>query len=311
MNNILMSTWIQHVKDYQNKNNCSYKQALSNASATYQKGGSISNGTLNELISSGYKSAKNKSTAKKEQTINGYVKDTQLSGRRSQVFHNPVTNQSIINENGTQTIQDVGTDALYSLGLLKDSKRYKHSKLVQKQVKDKYGSDDKNITYTGHSLGSVLSQDVAPKESEVYTVNKPVSLFDMNKIIKDNQTDIKVAGGPVSILRPLQKRKKAKVIKNESINPLTNHSSDNLNRVNDDVVYGNGVSTSRIVPQEESQQLTDDEIRLRLNDEINEYTNYHKIPKKQAMNILTRGRVGENTRRLLNSMMSTKKNPLK
>jgi hypothetical protein len=61
-------------------------------------------------------------------------------------------------------------------------------------------------------------------KSKITTLNKPVGLHNVNKKVKKNQQDIKTSFDPISVFRPLQKGKKATVIKSKTWNPLKEHS---------------------------------------------------------------------------------------
>lgn len=198
------------------------------------KGGKLDNETFRSVLNNGYQ----KNSKQKQNLNGGFTRDDSLSGNRVQVYHNNETGKTIVNHRGTKGIHDVVTDGMYSVGLLKKTKRYKHSNKIQKQANEKYGRD--NILTTGHSLGSVIAQDVSGK-GEVITFNKPVALHDRNKKIRDNQTDVRTKKDLISILRPLQKGNKATTLKSTTNNFLTEHSTNSLQREDDERIYGTGI----------------------------------------------------------------------
>ena len=78
------------------------------------------------------------------------------------------------------------------------------------------------------------------KKDEIYTLNKPVTPVDILKgrKVPKNQTDIRTSRDAVSILRPLQKGKKAITIKSDSLNLLDEHKTDKLDKLNNIMIGG-------------------------------------------------------------------------
>jgi hypothetical protein len=160
-----------------------------------------------------------KNNSKQDDQLNGLVRDDSLSGKCTQVYVNPLTNEATVTHRGTSGVHDVFTDAALSVGLLKNTKRYKHANKIQKQAEKKY-----TVTDTlGHSLGAGIAEEVGRK-SKITTLNKPVGFHNVNKKVRKNQKDIKTSFDPVSVFRPLQKGKKATVIRSKTWNPLKEHS---------------------------------------------------------------------------------------
>ena len=77
-------------------------------------------------------------------------------------------------------------------------------------------------------------------KDEIYTLNKPVTPGDIikGKRVPKNQTDISTSRDAVSILRPLQKGKKAITIKSDSLNLLDEHKTDKLDKLNGVMIGG-------------------------------------------------------------------------
>jgi hypothetical protein len=157
---------------------------------------------------------------KQDAQINGLIRDDSLSGKRTQVYVNPLTNEATVSHRGTSGIHDVFTDAALSVGLLKNTKRYKHANKIQKQAEKKY-----DVTNTiGHrtSLGAGIAGEVG-KKSQITTLNKPVGVHNVNKKrVKKNQKILKLH---VVILlvyldhfRKVKKQPRA-VIKSKTWNP--------------------------------------------------------------------------------------------
>jgi hypothetical protein len=194
-----------------------------------KKGGSLSSKDFQHLLSSSYD--------KNHENYKDFIVDKELSGKKTQVYYNPKTAQSIVVHRGTATMTDWMTDAHYAFGNT-NTKRFRHAQDIQRKAEEKYGS--KHVTTIGHSLGAKASELVGKNSKEVITLNKPVSVKDMiyTKVPK-NQTDIRTTFDPVSLLRPLQRGKKSKNISSDTINPLTEHSTDTLQREGERM-YGSG-----------------------------------------------------------------------
>ena len=102
----------------------------------------------------------------------------------------------------------------------------------------KYEKD--NLILAGHSLGSVLIEEIGDKKDEKYTLNKPVVIPDLikGKRVPKNQTDIRTSNDVVSILRPFQKGKKEITIPSDSLNLLDEHKTDKLEKLNGVMIGG-------------------------------------------------------------------------
>ena len=99
--------------------------------------------------------------AEKELQKSGYTLDKELSGKRAKVYTD-ASGKPTIAYRGTQNIRDVLTDLSIPLGLSSKTKRMKHTKMVAKQVEEKYGQPANAI---GHSLGGYLAEKSGAKET--------------------------------------------------------------------------------------------------------------------------------------------------
>jgi hypothetical protein len=194
------------------------------------KGGELSVNNTKQFLKQSY--------SKKLNDINDYKIDKDLSGQRVQVYHNPQNNKTVVVHRGTDSIQDWGTNLSMALG--HKGKRFNHAKKIQKQAEEKYGKN--NLITMGHSQGAKWAEMLGNKSNnnEVITLNKPTLPLDLiqRKRVKNNQTDIKTSKDPVSILRGLQKGKKATVMKSKTLNPLKEHSVDVLDRLDENKMLG-------------------------------------------------------------------------
>lgn len=168
-------------------------------------------------------------TKKSSRPPTGYKKDTNLSGKRVQVYSNN-EGKSVVVHRGTAGFKDIITDMKFSLNkkAFKSSDRYQHSKRIQEEAHKKYGKH--NTTTMGHSLGGALAENVGRKSDKVITVNKAASLSPYSKKIPKNQVDIYSKKDLVSKLSHHHGGKKV-VIEAKTRNPLTEHKVNILDRV--------------------------------------------------------------------------------
>ena len=190
-------------------------------------GGKINSRTLQSMIKNGYSDK-----PKDIKNIDGYVLDSGLSGTRAQVFHNPETNHLVVNHRGTKGLHDVMTDIGLMLGH-KNNERFKHGKKITDEALGKYDTD--NVTITGHSLsGNIVRQNNNNDKHDIVVVNPAVTPYDLFKKQKKNETIIRSTFDPVSALHtwsPFASSKNTINIKAKSYSPLSEHSSDILERL--------------------------------------------------------------------------------
>jgi hypothetical protein len=188
-----------------------------------------------------------------------YQIDKLLSGTRAQVYHNPNRNHTVVVHKGTDYIHDWITDLRLGLGE-RSGKRFKHAKDVQQKAEQKYVNS--NVSTLGHSLGSKLAEEASQNpKNEIITLNNPTVISDLIKKPKSNVYNIRTSMDPVSILRNVvpSKSKNDLTIKSTSFNPLIEHKTDTLNRINQEMEIGQGMKggmlcrgkTSDVIPNEE------------------------------------------------------------
>ena len=102
----------------------------------------------------------------------------------------------------------------------------------------KYGKD--NLILAGHSLSGAIVEEIGDDKDEKYTLNKAVVPTDIikRKKVPRNQTDIRTSNDVVSILRPLERGKKAITIPSNSFNLLDEHKTDKLEKLNGVMIGG-------------------------------------------------------------------------
>jgi hypothetical protein len=199
---------------------------LMNGSA---RGGSLSSEDLEALLAKSY--------SKNPEDYKDFQVDKSLSGQRVQVYHNPTTQQTIVAHRGTASVPNWIENVAYAVGNDKSGKAFQHSKKIQDQAYQKYGKE--NITTIGHSKGALHAQEYGKEGKEVITLNKPVNIHDvLFTRVPKSQTDIRTQYDPVSFLRPFQRGNKAETIKSTTKNPLKEHQTSVLGRLDPRRLFG-------------------------------------------------------------------------
>lgn len=203
-----------------------------------QVGGKISAKDFNLMLKETYKSPD-----KRDKHIGDYYIDESLSTPENVVYHNPKTGETKVAYRGTEgTLKDWGNNALYTFGLHNKSKRYKRSNEIQKQVEQKYGTEQLDVL--GHSQSGAYSQEIGKNAKNVIVLNPATHPLYTPKT--KNATVVRSKGDAVSglkYLNPLNwgKKKTADVeIKAETYNPVTEHMPNILERLPEDTILGNG-----------------------------------------------------------------------
>jgi hypothetical protein len=195
---------------------------------TIKKGKGLKADTMKGMLDATY--------GKKQDNIDGYVLDKDLSKGKSKVYYNPQTNHAVVAHRGTSGFSDWANNLAYAVGgkeLYKLTPRYKEAKEQQQSAHKKYGK--KNISTIGHSQGGLQAELLGKNTKEIITLNKATRPFDDLK--QENQFDVRSKGDIVSKLNPFEPNYDYK-IKAESKNPLTEHSTNVLNRLGDTKIGG-------------------------------------------------------------------------
>jgi hypothetical protein len=187
----------------------------------------------------------------RENNINGYILDGELSNRHAVIYHNPVNGRTTITHRGTEgNVGDWLNNAQYAIGNYENTKRFEIGKKTQERTAQKYGNE--NITTIGHSQGSILARKLGQKTKQIIQLNP--ALVDeaqlINEYIIRSTNDIVSAAKPVQnffnrAFNPKQARMDGK--KNRNIKPESNiieeHLPDILDRMNDETI-GVGIGGS-------------------------------------------------------------------
>jgi predicted RNA methylase len=225
------------------------------------KGGAISSENLEKFIKASYKST--------DDDIDGYKKDKELSTAEISTFYNPSNDHVVAVFRGTEkTLTDWSNNIAYVVGQYENTDRFKRAKELYNKIVKKYG--EKNISLVGHSQSAVITRKIGENAKEIINVN-PAHLFEKQK---ENEFNVRSSGDIVSAVKPvadvynkvkttatnavksvanvfLPKSKKLKIdkdvsnqnitIENKTLNPLTEHTSDILNRLPSETLIGQGM----------------------------------------------------------------------
>lgn len=164
--------------------------------------------------------------AEEKMKKHNYKLDSQLSNIQTKVFYNPeADNPLLITYRGTKNlINDVPTDVALAFGQLKHTQRYKDSKHIYHQAKDKYKS---NALLVGHSLGGSLASAVSEPNDKVITFNKGSAGFiSPSTETKANETAYRWNGDVISGMSVFDKHKPTTIGTFED--PLTAHRLSNI-----------------------------------------------------------------------------------
>lgn len=188
---------------------------------------------IKEFVSASYK--KNKDADPK---IGNYELDRSLSTGKAKVYHDPLSNKTIITNRGTTgTLSDWKNNLDYVRGKYNSTERLKNAENTQDAAIKKYGKVDTNIT---HSQSAVIGRKLNEegKTGQVIEVN-PAIMFEKQK---NNEYIIRSEYDPVSMLsniNPFLKKENVYEIKADTMNPFTEHSANILDRV--EAEYGAGM----------------------------------------------------------------------
>jgi hypothetical protein len=220
------------------RNNLSKKMLKDLRAYHKQVGGKISAKDFELMLKETYKSPD-----KRDKHIGDYYIDESLSTPENVVYHNPKTGETKVAYRGTEgTLKDWGNNALYAFGMHNTSNRYKRSNEIQKQVEQKYGTDQLDVL--GHSQSGAYAQEIGKNAKNVIVLNPAQHPLYTPKT--SNATVVRSKGDAVSglkYLNPLNwgKKKTADVeIKAETYNPVTEHLPGVLERLSEDTILGNG-----------------------------------------------------------------------
>jgi hypothetical protein len=129
-----------------------------------------------------------------QDSLGGYVRDKDLSGKRQQVYTDVANKQLLYSVAGTRSGTDIFNDLRLASGGLKDTNRYKSADKTLKEAQSKY--DGYNTTIVGSSLGGAIASRLGGANDSRITYNEG-NVFGRSR---DNTTKIRYGGDVVSSL---------------------------------------------------------------------------------------------------------------
>jgi len=213
---------------------------------TLNEGGAVAVKNIKSFIDESYnKKAKDK--------IDDYELDKSISNDYAKVYYNPKTRHCVVVHRGTQGASDWLNNVAYVVGAYKLTNRYKTGKEIQQKAEKKYGKS--NVSTLGHSQGAMIASEVGKKSKEIIKLNPAYKGEKEGK----NEYTIRSKSDVVSGVKHFKPSDQTITIKAETYNPLKEHSSDILNRLDQEQMIGSGIET-----KEESIEETTEEIEERI-----------------------------------------------
>lgn len=162
-----------------------------------------------------------------QDSLGGYVKDKDLSGRRQQVYVDDANKQLLYSVAGTQSGTDIFNDLRLASGGLKGTARYKSADQTLKDAKNKY--DGYDTTIVGSSLGGAIAQRLGGANDSRITYNNA----EVGGKSRDNTTKVRHNGDVVSLAGASSSFSFGNPLTILSpFNWLSSHSSDRLKNEN-------------------------------------------------------------------------------
>jgi len=205
------------------------------------KGSALQVKTLKRLIDNSYqRKDKNGKLKQKENDIDGYKLDNNLTNDTSAVYYNKDKNHVVHSVRGTNgTLKDWSNNAIYmaSPELYKKTDRYLNAKEIQKKIDDRYTTAKK--TMTTHSQSGIIGRHlgVANPNLEVISLN-PATYNKDNNINNPNEYTVKSTKDLVSLYH--KNKPRDTIIKGESLDQYKEHDIGLLDRLNPNLLIGNG-----------------------------------------------------------------------
>ena len=198
-------------------------------------GGKLAVKDIKNLIDASY--------VKGNKSLDDFDIDNDLSDQYVKVYrHNTMPDHAVVVHRGSADLTDWYLDSKIARGKsIEDSARYKHSLEIQKKAEEKYGKD--NVSTVGHSLGSYLSSKVGKDSKEVINLNKPVVPDNLLGKANEKEHTIRSSGDIVSVGQRFRNDKNDRVIQATTSNPLTEHSTGILDRLDANEMIGEGRPT--------------------------------------------------------------------
>lgn len=201
-------------------------------------GGSISASNLQTFIDASYKMGTDRN-----ENIDGYLLDRELSGATAVVYFNPTTKHCVVIHRGTANTSDWLNNAAYIMGGYNMTDRFKQGREIENNAIKKYGAE--NVSTVGHSQGAVLARKLGKDTKEIINVNPAY----INERPYYNEYDVRSSGDVVSaakrpftsmynVLYPTLKGNVLTIPSAKPYNFLTEHKPSILARLPKDQLIG-------------------------------------------------------------------------
>lgn len=187
------------------------------------KGRALRAGDLKRLLKASYQD-------ERPTDIDGFLYIPDLSNDTTAVYYNPILNKAVVSHRGTKGVLDWANNIAYLRGGYNWTNRYKQGQEVQRRTEKRYGAE--NVETIGHSQGGVLARELGKNTKNIIQLN-PSYLFERKG---KNETIVKSSGDIVSSLANADI-----IIPKQSINPITEHRIDILDRLPSNQLIGRGI----------------------------------------------------------------------
>lgn len=199
------------------------------------KGGDISAENLQQFVEQGYN--------KDRKSFDDWILDSELSTDENQVYHNNLTNQTVVNLRGTEgTVKDWTNNLYGAVGLYKSTDRYKRAEDVKNAAISKYGK----VSVVSHSQGAFSGHEFAKDQNvnEVVHLNPaPTGKINKKEYVVRSATDL--VSIPTALSNIGNKRVTNILPEIPLLTPanlakwiVKEHSSKILNRLNPSKLFG-------------------------------------------------------------------------
>jgi predicted RNA methylase len=236
---------------------------------TPNEGGAIAVKNIKSFVDESYnKKAKDK--------IDDYELDKSLSGDYAKVYYNPKTKHAVVVHRGTQGASDWLNNVAYVIGAYKLTNRYKTGKEIQQKAEKKYGKS--NVSTLGHSQGAMIASEVGKKSKEIIKLNPAYKGEKEGKNEYTIRSKSDVVSG-VKHFKPSDKTITIEADPKHRYNILNEHSSDILNRLDQEQMIGAGIQDGYLFKNREERLIGGNEypdlVVYQIKDIIQQYLDSH------------------------------------
>ena len=232
-------------------------------------GGSLKASVIKDMIKASYNNNEG------YESIDGFTKNKQLSNSEVLCYYNSSTGQAVAVFRGTEgTATDWSNNAKYAVGMYDTTDRLTRAKEAYNKIINTYG--EKNVSLVGHSQSAVITRKLGANAKEVINLNganlgeknldnehtirsssdvvsqvKPVA--DVYNKVQDSKWNM-IKGAANYVLPKKQQFEMAKDTSNQnitipsnSLNAISEHSPDIMDRLPADQMIGQGIHKNSII----------------------------------------------------------------